>query len=385
MIPYAAGAQAASGALDMVRQVANAIKQTDKALGGTSLIDITQSARVEPLLLVDADLMNLEYMPEVAQTMQNLFAGYYLQAIEIITNVGGVKVADRLAPLNPNRKVDVGLLSHDDWRMKSESYTHALPTNKNKKRVAVESQSVQYASEILTIKSKRVALEDQTDVKEITDILTDATPLSVGKLYDITIKEGAESAKIKIAIRVMAKSLPTSTMVRILSNNNVQDMDMKERYHGWKSGRLSFWKDLVMCQDLIEAHRNAAIRDKTNTYSEILNRETDSWMAGLIHGDPSVGMASNLVVISNNTLDQIEAKMLGSIENQKVRREIFNTGNIMILAVVDKGFDRVTFYHRGINQSSEMSVRDMAQSNKGKGPDVTDILKAFIGGSAPAL
>jgi hypothetical protein len=116
-----------------------------------------------------------------------------------------------------------------------------------------------------------------------------------------------------------------------------------------------------------------------------LDRETDGWFAGLIEKNPSVAIASNLALISSDTLDQIQDKMLGSIENPKIRREIFNTSNLMILGVVDKGFDRITFYHRGIAQSTEMGVRDIKVSNKGGGPDVSDILKAFLGGHAPSL
>jgi hypothetical protein len=105
----------------------------------------------------------------------------------------------------------------------------------------------------------------------------------------------------------------------------------------------------------------------------------------LLERNPSLAVASNLCVIDSSTLAAIEIKMGGAFDNYKVRREVFNTTNMMIMAVVDRGYDRVTFYHRGIATTTEMSIRDIKVSNKGNGPDVTDILKAFMGGKAPVL
>jgi hypothetical protein len=53
--------------------------------------------------------------------------------------------------------------------------------------------------------------------------------------------------------------------------------------------------------------------------------------------------------------------------------------------VIAKDYDRVTFYYRGIAEKTEVSVRDLRASNKGSGSEVTDILKAFVSGSAPSL
>jgi hypothetical protein len=58
----------------------------------------------------------------------------------------------------------------------------------------------------------------------------------------------------------------------------------------------------------------------------------------------------------------------------------------MILAVVDRGYDRVRFYHRGIDQYSDLSIRDIkANGRDANGSQVTDIMKAFLKGSAPQI
>lgn len=416
MNPISSAGNAASGAMDLVRQVASALDDVQTLTGSKSLIDVSRHARVEPLMIVDPDLLGLDYLPDVAQTMQGLFSGYYLQAVDIMSNIDGIKVAEILAPLNPNRKLDIGLLDFaDDYKLRADSYRHRLPTLKKtmaleglsdskveyitirRDRVSTEAAATKVDPKLAAAQAENAKLKDALnaanakgsssgmDVKDISKIVSDLTPLSIGKLYDVTLRSGKDTAVVKIAIRLLAKVVPTSSLIGLFAHNAVTDMDLKERFHGWRSGRLSFFRDLVLCQDLIESHRNNIIKDKTNTYKEIMDRETDGWFAGLIEKNPSVAIASNLALISSDTLDQIEDKMLGSIDNPKIRREIFNTSNLMILGVVDKGFDRVTFYHRGIAQSTEMGIRDIKMSNKGSGPDVSDILKAFLGGHAPSL
>ena len=57
----------------------------------------------------------------------------------------------------------------------------------------------------------------------------------------------------------------------------------------------------------------------------------------------------------------------------------------MILCVVDPEWEQVTFNHRSISIPSEMSVKELSVSNKGKGPDVAEILKAYQLGNSPAI
>jgi hypothetical protein len=373
MDPFSA-ATTVAGAVNLTSQVFNSMKSANDTVNNTtkyfktgSLIDVTKAARVEPICLIDADVINLEYTSLICQTMESLFSGYYLQAVSLLGTVGSVTVLQRLAPLNPNRAAFENY--KPDWRMSSESYKHRLPTNKNKQAIAMEAEAVD------------VRLNDSTNSS--TKMMLEANNLSVGKVYDVSLKEGKDSVSIKIAVRLMVNSLPTSVMVNLFTFKDQFDMDLKERYHAWRSGRLGFIKDLILCQDLIEKHRTTLIKDKSGVYSQIVNRENSNLKAGLISKNPSLATASNLAIISTNTIAEVEQKLGAKFSNFKTRQTIFESTNLMIVAVVDKGFERVTFYHRGIAETTTVSVKDMKASSKSSGPDVSDILKAYMAGSAP--
>lgn len=374
MDPFTAGTTVA-GAIQLANQVRNTILTTrdnidhaSKYIKTNSLIDIGKLARVEPICVIDADVANLEYTTDVLQSLQSIFAGYYLQAIALTGNVGSISIAQKLAPLNPNR--DSIFESHaPDIRLSQESYKHRLPTTKNALAVAMEDEKV-----------------EKSNSEDVTKSITELTNLSIGKLYNITLSDGNKNeAKIKIAIRLMVNSLPSSTMVNLLSFKDQFDMDMKERYHAWRAGRLSFIKDLVLCRDLIDKHRTALMKDKSDVYAQILNRENNNFKAGLFNQNPSLATASNLVVTSTDTIAMVEQKIGGKFSNFKTRQQIFDNTNLMIMAVIDKNWERVTFYHRGLSETTQVSIRDIRVSNKGSGPNIEDILKAYSAGAGPVL
>lgn len=375
MDPITATASIA-GAMQLASQVGQSLnagrKQVQRGQAyfkNSSLIDVAKVARVEPIALVDADCMNLEYLSDLMQSMHSIFSGYYLQAVNLMGTIGGVSVASKLGPLNPNRAY--GFEDMKDWRFAAESYKHRLPTTHNKLAMSMESEAVDYTL--------------GTDAKDVTANLKEAANLSVGKMFNVKIVEGDQTAVIPIAIRLMVSTLPTASMVSMFTFKDSFDMNVKERYHAWRAGRLEFIKDLILCRDLIDKHRKMMITDKTGIYSQIAGRESNNLKAGLINQNPSLASASNLAVLSTDTLAQIEQKMNGKFSNFKVRQQIFENTNLMILAVVDKQWERVTFYHRGIVETTQVSAKDLRSASKGGGSEVLDIMKAFMAGSNPSI
>lgn len=376
MDPIVGGA-AVSGALNVAAQVAGALEKTEKKYkdakkitGNMSLIDVTQVARVEPIALIDSDCMNLEQITDVVECMHTLFSGYYLQAVNLLGNVGGVSVAKRLAPLNPNR--GVGFEDHYDWRYSAEAYAHQLPMTHNKP--AME------AAPAGPVLDRSMKPNDKETVS-----LNEVSNLCVGKLFNVTIRNDSQSVTVPVSIRLMVSNLPTNTLVSMLTFKNSFDMDMKERYHAWRAGRLSLIKDLILCRDLIDKHRGALIGDKSGVYTEIVDRENKNFAAGLVNKNPSLATASNLTIVSSDTLAEIEHKINGKFTNQKVRNAVFDNTNLMIMAVVDKDWGMVTFYFRGMSESTQVPIRALKAKAKSGSSEVLDVMKAFIAGSNPSL
>jgi hypothetical protein len=404
-----------------------------------SLIDYTQPSRVEPIVLIDSSLLYYDGLQDVMQSLLSTFAGYYLQAVALSATVGKIEVMRHLDRLNPKRSpIDSALGAGGDaagWYLAQESYRYGLP-NAETIRIAMESQNVS-----LDVMPLRIAMEashedrekerqrqrredaaakrdddklqlerdklaHQKDAsaaqlaaqkardnksssefgigKDAIQTVKELSNLSVGKLLSVEISDGQHKATIPVAIRLMASTLPTSSITHILSIGN-KDISVKARFHGWRSGRLEFWRDLVFATDLIEAHQQNLMNDKDGVYRQILSRKRKNWLAAVLSGNPSVATVSNMAVIDKETADAIEYQTNLSLSNFKMRQQLLEPTSLMILAVVSKEYDRITFYYRGLAEKTEVSARDLKASNKGNGPDVADILKAYQMGHAPSL
>lgn len=377
MDPITTSALASGKVIQTINDIVNIGKRVNEASQTTSLVEFTKSARVEPLTIVSNDCINLEYLPDVMQSLLALFSGYYLQAISLSATVGDVKVTKILDRLNPDRSVSLmGFESYKesiqsdkhDWRMAIESYKHRLPTTKNK--VAMEAEEK--------------AISASADYNEGIKTIKDLTNLSVGKMLNVTVKNGEDKLQLPISVRLMVSSIPESSMTTLLSLGS-EDTTISERYHAWRSGRISFIKDLMLGLDLIKAHKKALMEDKDGSYSEIIRRINNNKQQGLIEKNPSLAMASNLVVISDTTARNIEDKLGGKLSNIKVRNKIFDATYIMIMVVIDRQSERITFYHRGIAAGTNIGLRDIKAGNKNGGPDIMDIMKAYTLGNNPSM
>ncbi len=355
-------------AAQTVAKLINLMKVSGTYTTTNSLAEVSKLTRVEPLTILSKDLLNLDYMPDVQQTLLNLFCAYYLQAVNIMTKVHHVEVIRLLDRLNPNRD-STGFLLSESAKLDTESFKHSLPMSNVR------------------------SLSMEADVPK--NALNEISNLAVGKLLNVSVafnsssdaqvgadgKPGKDSSKIdlQIAVRLMASVIPDATIQHLLSFKS-EDNSLEERYHAWRSGRISFISDLIFAQDLIDEWRKASMGDNTDTMQEIIRRVNNSKKMGILTRNPSLVSASNIFVISEETARSVESKLGGKLSNPRVRQKAFDNTYAMIIAVVDREYERVTFYTRGLNASTDVSIREIKSSGS-KGPDIGDLLKAMTLGS----
>ena len=368
--PVNEGTLAAGSVLSTVMDTYAKAQAVGSHLKTSSLVSATSVARVEPIVIVDKDCLFLEYLPDILQSTQSIFVGYWLQALSLITNVGDVNVGRVLDKLNPNRKVDT---------------SGFLNTIVN---AGIGKESLTYASESLKYKLPTVALEAKDNKKDgalaKVDNIDDLTNLSIGKIINVTIKNNGQEAVIPISFRLMVNTLPPASCVQLLSQGSV-DLSFSERWFKWRAGRISFIKDLVFCQDLIREQKRTLMTDKDGVYSEIAKRAKNSKLASFFSKNPSLAEASNIVVISEETAMQLRVKHNLNLDNFKDRQKIFDKTYAMILVVIDRNYERVNMYHYGISASTSVGLRDIKVANKGSGPNIMEVLAAFKGGNAPVF
>lgn len=359
----------------------------------SSLSDITKIARVEPLVIVSKDCLSVDYMPDVMSNLVNIFSGYYLQAVAITARVDKVQVVKVLDALNPDRDHKGFLMglesSKDIVNLCQESYKYSLPFSSNDRVIQSALESI-----------NKLSLEADSPNKVINEI----SNLAVGKMLNVSItvpsapipqnnqqnnrQQTTDSKNNKIDIPVLIRLAPSvltiDSIMHVLALKT-EDQTMRERFHAWRAGRITFIKDLILCQDLIDGYKKALMQDTDGVLSEITRRANNAKVFGLLSGNPSLASASNIFVITEEVARQLELKLGGKLSNANIRNKAFENTYAMILTVLDRDRDRVVFYHRGIANGTDLSVREIKASNKGTGPDINDILKALLAGNQPTF
>ena len=370
--PVNEGTLAAGSVLSTVMDTYAKAQAVGSHLKTSSLVSATSVARVEPIVIVDKDCLFLEYLPDILQSTQSIFVGYWLQALSLITNVGDVNVGRVLDKLNPNRKVDTNgfLETIVNAGIGKENYTYA-------------SESMKYKLPTIAMEAKGDKGDKDSAIAKV-DNVAELANLSIGKLINVTIKNNGQEAVIPISFRLMVNTLPPASCVQLLSQGSV-DLSFSERWFKWRAGRISFIKDLVFCQDLIREQKRTLMTDKDGVYSEIAKRAKNSKLASFFSKNPSLAEASNIVVISEETAMQLRVKHNLNLDNFKDRQKIFDKTYAMILVVIDRNYERVNMYHYGISTSTSVGLRDIKVANKGSGPNIMEVLAAFKGGNAPVF
>ncbi len=348
--------------LQVIALIVNKVKSVTAFVEDKSLADVTKLTRVEPLTIISNDLASYEILPEINQSLVNIFAAYYLQAAAIMTNVNEAEVIRTLDKLNPDRDETGFLLSVGTEginTMMEANYKYALPT-----------------------KEKKVSLESNDGVIN----LSEAVNLSVGKLINVEINYQVagknKTTKIPVNVRLMVSLVSARTIMFLLTKGKGLYDDMGERYHLWRSKRIGFIKDLIFCQDMIDEQRKAIITDDTGTIGEIIRRVNNSKKFGLLSSNPSLATASNIFVISKSIAMDIERTLGGKLANPSIREKAFENTYAMIIVVVDQETERVVFYIRNTAASTDLSYKEIKSVNKGKGPDVMDMLRQMQMGSS---
>lgn len=375
--------------LDDAKSVAaGAGNAIDKAVTAHSYYadqSITQFAKitqVEPITVVSADLLTNDNTPVIMQTMLSIFTAYYLQAANIIAAVDSARIIKTLDRLNPDRDASGYLMN-----LSSEEATYRLGLESN------------YKYKLPSI--FKPSTEDDSDEKKNESALgfrntpttgtslTEAANLAIGRLIEVKFegKSGKDNKSVVVNVRVrLAPVILANVVVEKILALKTDSTSLVERYHAWRSGRIKFIRDLIFCVDLIDEQKKAMMYDENGVYSETMRRRNNAKKYGLLTSNPSLASASSIYVISEEVASKIEQKFSGKFSEKRVIDKVFENTAAMLIAVYDREWDRVTFYTRGIHQSSDYSIKELKSVNKSdNGIDLKDLMKTFTMGQSPSF
>lgn len=379
---------AAAGAITLLKVLAS-LPETLRSAKAGSLVEYTKSTRVEPIVLMDRNVSMLPYATNILYSATYAVSAYYLQAVSLSVKVGKIDPVALLDKLNPSRDAAenaaqslAGIFNHG-----IEGYQGKLPSFAQKTTLvtSIEDFSSKVADEYLRQRNQdhknRATVSPNS---EISKEINQAQNLSVGVLLNVELESEGSRAKIPVNVRLITSPVAPSTIVNIVSQAAGVEKATDERWYNWTAGQLATIRDMIFCQDLADKHRNTLIEDKSGIYKEMNRRKSQNKLSTLLSlgKRPSVATASNIMIITKETANEIEASLGGRLSSERIRNKIFDSTMLMLIYVVDTRYEMMTLYTRSIALPTEIPIKSL-KSNDKKAPDMLEMFNALRAGQPP--
>lgn len=352
-------------------------------VSATSLADLSKLAEVEAITVIDNSLTVYDSTTDVLKYLNSLLAGWYLSSAAILTDTGRIKTVQLLERLNPAKSpsfaVANSILSAGVASMASseiEVGTDVKPLS----FLPTTSTSLEAATNLPSTGSAKVSGDKDTErttkfgASNAAD-LTTVQNLSVGQRVTLSLSDGKASKDISVGIRLITVPVQYNLLKTIMGWSE-KDNRLKSRISAWRAGELSFWRDLVLMRDIFTERRRILMNDKSDLLTSLLGRQRNSMVHSVMTATPSVGTMSSMMVISSDSVRQIEREVLnGRLSNFATRQRVMAATGLMVLAVVDPMSELVTVYVHTQALPSEFSIKQMKSASKGGSSDLGEIIK----------
>lgn len=356
-----------------------------------SLVEFTQSTRVEPICAVDTRLTGYDFTTDVMKMLNSRYAGMYLAAGSLVGDIGGIKTVKALDKINTSRNVGLNIAStilsnvstadietdiHVEEVEPEEQFIPQLPVYKDTTESAMFVFS-DASMEALQINPNGQPIIPEAGPGSVTTQAVDMnliSNLSVGQQVILTISDGKASREIPVNIRLIAYPTDPKTLSTILRWSE-RDNSAKARFRAWRAGELTGWRDTIFMRDVFVERYRALINDKTGLFQAMTSRVNKNILAGVISMTPSVGTISSIAVVSEDTVRDLEDRIDGKLSDYNVRQRIMNTTGLMIIAVVDPITELVTVYTYTQQIPEEYSIKQIKTASKNSGGDISEIIK----------
>lgn len=361
---------------------------------GSDLVRFTQSARVEPILLMDKNAVNVPFIQDVVHTAFNMFTGYWLLAVSLDAKINGISVGRRLDKFATDRSLGDATMTMLSEPMSASLESFGLPfieeilqeESAKASMEAVDDKSMANAADVaaeLADGGEKDTTTGGTGISNAAKYVEKITNLAVGSVIDVSIKEDGKEAVVPVTIRLRVAGMPSDVMVQTLAVGG-KDVTFRSRWRAWRAGEIGFWSDFVLAMDRVDAHRAAMMKDETGYYKAVYGRATNNQMtAAILKDGPSLSTASSIIVMTEQTAKDLERRISGELKNFKTRQGIFGHTYSMLMIIVDPDWESVTIYTRGIEMPTKLTARDIKTAGKSDSKELMEILKSYQLGRAP--
>lgn len=358
----------------LLETIFDVVRLSKSTTGNMSLVDITKFTRVEPIAVVNKDLVKVKEYNAILNGILNIYLGYYLQAVQLLSvSYADAKVLKTLDSVSPDRSFIVESYSLGKTVSLEDSLFELPGMRGDEDELSVKEQ---------TLSSKVEYLDKVQAVGKVVEIKFTLDDTS----RDGSCKTEMKDVVIPVQVRLLT-TLTDGTVMNGILTSNEDDITFTSRLKDVFSGRIRFFKDFIMAQDLIKNQKKILFKEGADAYNEILKRYNNSAMLTILNrGNVGYGKISSIYIMTEEDENNIKKKFGSGLNSTKIRDTIFNNSLAMIIAVVDREWERVTIYVKDTAGASTSTFSEFRKAGDTDfGAQLADVVKSLSLGSASSI
>lgn len=353
-----------SGTIDTFAKLATKLHEArsdiSDARGFGSLSQYTKGTVVRGRVYIDDSVVNEPVTPGLISSLQIIYCGMVLTALRMNQFIGGGKTLKEL----------LHVVATEDMKTPYVDISTSM-----------ESFGVTRANE--KIDGGGDGAMGTKPVEEVERLENGRVPVGRVIELEITNAEGKAIGKIPITVQLMPYVLAAATARQFVIHNN--SPGFLNRLAQLRAGEISFWRDFVFGFDIAKSRSDAMRKDKsgilvehaTRVYNKaqtVTNGLIDRFISNTQNAPRNV--ANYLLIFSEQTAK--EARVASGIDLHKYsqRQKFMESTFVVVLAIVDPMFNRVTMYYSGIEDGATFPYDAFKQTGKG-GTDPIDLVRAM--------
>jgi len=334
----------------------------------SSLTAYTKRTLITSRVYVEDQLATEEVTPKLMKLLNSMYTGFVLTAIGMGNMVmGGKTVRDMTNAVA------------------TEDFHSFLDVVKNQ----FGDLPVMVATEGNDEKNAKDDKQQYTTANE-KDLKTESAALFTGKLLSVNVPDGkGGTIPLYFYVQLLPQVIPGTVMEQFVSTNTNPSRSL--RWAMWKSGEISFWKDLVFEHDRVMKRAKALKVDKEGILREMEDHKQSSFMKKLHnffdkakqsqrHND-----ANSIIICTKSTMDRACRELGINLKNYGQRQSMLANTMSVMLCVVDTNYGTVDLYMNGIEGRGEYSTKMIEAATKGNTEplNIKDLLALISAGSMP--
>jgi hypothetical protein len=406
-----------------------------------SIADLGKVFQVEFPILLDSELKNSEATSNTLTTMVDVFSGYLLQAINAIASVEAVRLVSKFSNADVRSLIAAGIaleaVDSDviDKKFNPTKYTLALEAEparggkfnlvvgrELKIRLSVPSviTSTRHGSRIgedhrrdngvsrgrgsqetTGDKSSYMSEEGEdhngdsssnrttnensnsrSNSTSATRTSNTSNSSSRSNSEDTERRESMQDMEVTITVRGNVLPVDNNSLVTLFSFSK-KDLSFTERWHDYRSGRIGL-TDFLFMQDVVKEYKRANIELRDDVFGLDSGRRSRDLLYSTISGNTKINKITHIAIMTEATQARIERELTIDFDRVNQRKKLFDRTNVLMIAVVDRQWNRLRVYTRGYSDHTDVSMKDIdTYSKKSTGSDIMEFLKAFSSNNSP--